>query len=375
MQHSSPSSSAPSGKRMAILSDQLAGGIGGAESILFAAMDLRPDADVYTTVQRPGLVPEPYGSKIQRTTWIQNLPKAPDLYKAYLPLMPLAVEMLNLQEYDQLFTSHHSVIKGIIPRPDAYHACYCHSPARYLWDLFWTYSNLNGFGAIKQVMVAAVSQYMRLWDVTSANRVDLFIANSTITAKRIKKFYQRESHIIYPPVDTHRFRHAGTEDYYLMVGRLVAYKGFELAIDVFNELKQPLVIIGGGPEYEKLKAKAGPTVKLLGKVDNATLEHHMNHCKGFIYPGKEDFGIVMVEAQSAGKPVIALNAGGAQDIVIPGETGLLADTPSVVAFADAVRQANAMTWDHAAIAQHAQKYDVTLFKQQLAQVFEQQPVL
>jgi glycosyltransferase involved in cell wall biosynthesis len=365
LSHSSPAQQ----RKIAILSDMSAA-IGGAESIWFAAMDLYPDADLYTTVLKREILPEPYRSREIHTTFIQNLPKAKSLYKAYLPLMPLALEMLNLQEYDVLFSSHHSMIKGVIPRPDAWHICYCHSPARYLWDLFWTYSEMNGLNRWKQYAIAAVAQYLRLWDVTSSNRVDIFLANSNFTAKRIEKFYNRQAHVLFPPVNTQKFANEPAEDYYLMAGRLVAYKGFELAIDVFNENGKRLVIVGNGPEYDRLRAKAWPNVELLGRVDDETLKRLMNRCKGFIFPGKEDFGIVMAEAQSAGKPVIALGAGGALDIVVPGETGILAPEYTVSAFKRAVEEAEAISWNPNHIIQHAQQFDERKFKATLAEIIE-----
>lgn len=355
---------------LAILTDQLAGAVGGAESILFAALDLYPTADIYTTVVREGFMPKAYSHRKINSTFIQQLPWAAERYKAYLPLMPIAVEALNLQAYDTLFSSHHSMIKGVIPRPDAYHVCYCHSPARYLWDMFWTYSDLNHFGPLKRILVAGISSSLRTWDVTSSNRVDQYLANSSFTAKRIKKYYNREAAILYPPVETTKFHNEGEDDYYLMAGRMVAYKGFELAIDTFNQNGKRLVVIGDGPEYEKLKAKAKPNIQLLGRVDQPTLTRHMNQCKGFIFPGKEDFGIVMAEAQSAGKPVIALAAGGALDIVTHGETGILAPDYTVEAFVQAVALAEATHWQPQHIAQQAERFNATHFKEQLRHYIE-----
>jgi len=355
---------------LAILSDQLAGSIGGAESVLFAAMDMYPDADLYTTVLRDGFLPDKYKGRKFNTTFIQDLPWGTDKYKAYLPLMPIAVEYLNLQQYDTLFSSHHSMIKGVIPRPDAYHVCYCHSPARYIWDMFWTYSDLNEFGPLKRLAVAAMSSSLRTWDVTSSNRVDRYLANSSFTAQRIKKYYNRDSEILYPPVETTKFNNEGEDDYYLIAGRMVAYKGFELAIDTFNENGKQLVVIGNGPEYNKLKAKAKPNIKMLGRVDEATLKKHMNQCKGFIFPGKEDFGIVMAEAQSAGKPVIALAAGGALDIVDRGLTGVLAPEYTLESFKAAIVEAEAIQWNAHHIAQSAKQFDIENFKSQLKNYIE-----
>lgn len=357
--------------KYAIMTDQLAGGMGGAEVQLFIAMDLYPQADVYTTVMQPEIIPAPYNQRIITPTWIQNLPKAEKLYKAYLPLMPLAVEMLNLQAYDVVLSMHHSMAKGVIVRPDAVHICYCNSPARYIWDMFWTYSEMNQFSPIKHLIVAALSQYLRMWDVTSAARVDKFLANSSFTKKRIEKFYHREAEILFPACDTNKFHNMGTDDYYLMVGRLVAYKGFELAIDVFNDLKLPLKIAGGGPELEALRAKAGPTVEVLGRVTDEHLQQLVGNCKGFIYPGKEDFGIVMVEALAAGKPVIALADGGALDIVQHGDTGWLAPAFTQEAFKTAVLAANQHTWNAHEIAQSAERFSIAAFQTTLKSILDE----
>jgi glycosyltransferase involved in cell wall biosynthesis len=354
----------------AIISDQLAGGIGGAENLLWLAMDLLPQADVYTTVIRPEIIPSPYNKRVITPTWIQKLPNAGKLYKAYLPLMPLAVEMLDLQAYDVVLSMNHSMAKGVVVRPDATHVCYCHSPARYIWDMFWTYSEMNQFSPFKHFVVAALSSYLRMWDVTSAQRVDHFLANSSITKQRIETYYNRPAEILHPGCDTKKFQNLGTDDYYLMVGRLVAYKGFDLAVEVFNQLKLPLKIAGSGPELEALRAKAGPTVEILGRVDDATLKTLVGRCKGFIFPGKEDFGIVMVEAQAAGKPVIALSAGGAIDIVKHGETGWLTPEYTVEAFKTAVLEANQQTWHIETIAQHAEKFSIENFQTRLKEILD-----
>jgi glycosyltransferase involved in cell wall biosynthesis len=354
----------------AIISDQLAGGIGGAENLLWLAMDLFPQAAVYTTVIRSEIIPSPYNKRVITPTWIQNLPNAAKWYKGYLPLMPLAIEMLDLQAYDVVLSMHHSMAKGVIVRPDALHVCYCNSPARYIWDMFWTYSEMNQFSPLKHFAVAALSSYLRMWDVSSAQRVDHFLANSSITKQRIETYYNRPAEILYPGCDTKKFDNLGTDDYYLMVGRLVAYKGFDLAVDVFNQLKLPLKIAGSGPELEALRAKAGPTVEILGRVDDATLKTLVGRCKGFIFPGKEDFGIVMVEAQAAGKPVIALSAGGAIDIVKHGETGWLAPEYTVEAFKKAVLEANEQPWHSEAIANHAEQFSIENFQKRLKEILE-----
>jgi len=357
-------------KRLAIVHEKIAGSIGGSEYILFNAMDLFPDAAVYSTVLDPKILLPKYKDKKINTTFIQNLPFAKKKYKAYFPLMPLAIENLNMQEFDVVFSSHHCVAKGIIPRPDAIHICYCHSPARYIWDLYWTYSDLNKFNPIQNFLVSAISQYIRTWDVISSNRIDYFLANSSYTASRIKKFYNRNSEILYPPVETNKFKFESSEDYYLMVGRLVSYKGFELAIRAFNESGKRLVIIGDGPEFAKYKNLAKSNIQMIGQASEETLIKYMNNCKGYIFPGKEDFGIVMAEAQAAGKPVIAFDEGGALDIIIENETGIFFKEQTISSLNQAINKSEFFNWNYYYIKEHSKKFDVKMFRARLKYVLE-----
>lgn len=356
--------------KLAIITDQLAGGLGGAEYITFTAARLYPDAPIYTTVCDNEILPEDINKRGVKTTFIQNLPNSKKLYKAYLPLMPTAIEYLDLQDYDVIFSSHHCVAKGIIPRPDAVHICYCHSPARYVWDMFWTYLGLNNASKASSLVSSLLCNYFRVWDITSSNRVDHFLANSSYTAARIKRFYNRDSEILFPPVDTGKFRHETYDDYYLMISRLVGYKRFDLAIEAFNESGKNLIIIGDGVEFERYKKMAKPNVKLLGKVSNQELYSYMNRCRGFIFPGIEDFGIVMAEAQAAGKPVIAFKAGGALDIVVDKDTGILFDQQSVKAVNEAIKLAENIDWDNEMISAHAKKFDQKTFVHRLRYILE-----
>ena len=358
--------------KLALVSDRILDGLGGAESVLFAAHDLYPDASAYITVYDRNILPQEYKDIAFKATLIQSLPLSINLkaYKAYFPLLPIAIEALNMQEYDVIFSIHHCVAKGIIPRPDAIHICYCFSPARYIWDLLWTYSNLNRFGYMKQLLTVVLTHYMRLWDVSCSNRISHYFTCSKYVAQRIKMYYNREAEILYPPVDTNKFNYEESGDYYLMVGRLCAYKGFELAIDAFNESGKKLIIIGNGPEFNKLKSKINSNIDMLGRVPDDVLIKYMNNCKAFIYSGKEDFGIVMAEAQSAGKPVIALGAGGAIDIVMDNETGLLFDKPKVESLNNAVKQSELVDWDYKYIADYSKKFDKQLFMTKLKDILE-----
>lgn len=347
--------------QLAFVTDQLAtvGGYAGAERMLDLVVQHYPGVPIYTTVYHEGRMPPHFLEWPIQPSFIQQLPLGKSHYSIYLPLMPWAVERINVQAYDVVVSFHHSVAKGIVPRPDAAHICYCHSPGRYLWDQYWTY--VSRVPLWQAIPFSMVNPFLRAWDVGVANRVDRFIANSTSTAKRIERYYRREAEILYPPVDVDRFYHAPEEDFYLMVGRLVPYKRFDLAIETFNRLKQKLVIVGAGPEMSKLKRMAGPTVSLRGRLSDAEVVDLMSRCKGFIFPGEEDFGMVMAEAQAAGKPVIAFHRGGARDIVIPEETGLWVSEQTPEAFVDAVKASENIDWSVERIQASAQRFSQAHF--------------
>lgn len=354
--------------KIAIVSEKIIGTLAGSEMALFALLDLFPEAPIYTVLHDLSIIPEQYKNRTFHSTFIQNLPFSKRLYKSYFPIMPFAVELLDLQEYDIIISSHHCVAKGIIPRPDAYHICYCYSPARYIWDLFWTYS--NEFNNIQKILLSAVLNYIRVLDVISSNRVDLFLTISNFTAARIKKYYNRDSEVVSPPVETTKFSYESSGDYYLMVGRLVGYKGFDLAVETFNQSGKRLIIIGDGEDYNKLKSKANSNISMPGKVDDKTLIKHFNNCKAFIFPGVEDFGIVMVEAQAAGKPVIALNKGGALDIVRDNETGILFKEGTISALNQAILKSENINWDHKYITSYAKKFDKQEFYRNISNIIE-----
>lgn len=343
------------------MTEKVSGDLGGSESILFALMDLLPLSTVYAPLINRDLLPEEYKNRKYRTTFIEKMPFSKKFYKAYFPLMPLAIESFDVQEYDGIISSHHCVAKGIIPRPDSIHICYCHSPARYIWDLYWTYARLNRFSAISRIITSTLSHYLRIWDNVSASRVNLFLSNSTYTSQRIQKYYNRRSIILYPPVDTEAFNFESDGDYYLMAGRLIAYKGFELGIEAFNSSGKRLVIVGDGPEYSKLKSKANKNIEMVGKVRQEELVKYFNNCKAFVFPGKEDFGIVMAEAQSAGKPVVAFDAGGAKDIILNNETGILFKEQSIHSINNAIEESEKKLWNDRAISLHAEKFDRKVF--------------
>ncbi|HEY9691915.1 MAG TPA: glycosyltransferase [Oculatellaceae cyanobacterium] len=277
------------------------------------------DADLYALIDFESTNPESYLYKRTiGTTFIQNLPNADKSIQKYLPLLPLAIEQLDLRNYDVILSSSHAVAKGILSSPDQLHICYCHTPMRYAWDLTFDYLKNSRMGTGVQGMLARYLLHrIRQWDVISANRVDYFIANSQHTARRIWRCYRRSAEVIYPPVNIERFSfQPQKDDFYLTVSRLVSYKQVSLIVKAFNQLGRELVVIGNGPELEQIRHLAKPNVKIMGAQPDAVVEQYMAQAKAFVYAACEDFGIALVEAQACGTPVIAYGAGGALETVL-----------------------------------------------------------
>lgn len=284
------------------------------------------------------------------TTFLQHFPLARNGVQKYLPLLPLAIEQLDLRKYDVILSSSHAVAKGVITSPDQIHICYCHTPMRYAWDLTWDYleGDSNGRG-IKGILTRYLLHRLRQWDVISANRVDYFIANSQHTARRIWRCYRRRATVIYPPVEVERFQKLTIEqsqkaDFYLTVCRLVSYKKVALIVKAFNQLQKPLVVIGKGSQLKQLQALANSNVQILGWQPQNVVEEYMAKARAFVYAACEDFGIALVEAQACGTPVIAYGKGGATETVkdireFPETgTGLLFSEQTDKAIADAVEK-------------------------------------
>jgi glycosyltransferase involved in cell wall biosynthesis len=314
-------------------------GMRGGERVLEELCKMFPEADIFTHVVDPDRISDRLKRHRIQTTFISRLPFARRHYNRYLPLMPLALESLDLSGYDLIISSESGPAKGIIPPPGAVHICYCHSPMRYIWDQYHLYR--AGAGRLTRWLMPFVAHRLRQWDLTSAARVDHFIANSTFVASRIKKYYRREATVIHPPVAVEEFTPVAAdliEDYYLLCGELVAYKRPDLAIEAFNASGRPLLVIGDGEERKSLEKIAQPNIHFLGRTTFAELKHHLARCRALIFPGEEDFGMVPLEAQASGRPVIALGRGGVLDSVINGETGVFFDHPVAEALNGAVER-------------------------------------
>lgn len=343
----------------------------GGERVLEALCELYPDADIYThVVDRDQLSPTLKRHEI-KTTFIARLPRAKTAYQKYLPLMPIALENLDLSGYDLVISSESGPAKGVLLPTDATHVCYCHSPMRYIWNMYHEYK--NSAGLVTRTAMPLLSHYMRMWDLASASRIDRFVANSDNVGQRIRRYYDQDAAVVHPPVDTDAFHPVAPNeigDFYLMAGELVRYKRPDLAVRTFNRLGKRLVVIGGGEMLPELKAMAGPTVELLGRQPFDVLRDAYAHAKGLIFPGEEDFGIVPVEMMASGRPVIAYGRGGALETVIDGLSGVLFDEQSEDALADAIARAERISFDPGAIVRHASGFGKARFKEQMAAAIE-----
>lgn len=319
------------GRRIAIVHDWLVS-YGGAERFLADILDVFPDADVYAVVDF--LKEEDrwiIHNKKVTTTFIQKLPKAKDKYRNYLPLMPLAIEQLDLSNYDVIISSSHCVAKGVITGPDQIHISYVHSPVRYAWDLQHQYLREAGLRkGFKAWVAKVILHYIRLWDYRTSNGVDYFLANSKFIAKRIWKCYRREAEVLYSGIDLSTYTIGDRkEEFYLTASRMVPYKKIDLIVEAFSSMKdKKLVVIGDGPDFAKIKSKANTNIEFIGYVDLDVLTEFMQRAKAFVFAAEEDFGRVPVEAQACGTPVIAFGKGGALETV----NGLDSSKPTGVFF-------------------------------------------
>ncbi len=345
----------------------------GAEKVLRAILDIYPNSDIFTLVdflderQREEIL---QGKRTKRS-FIQHLPFAKKHFRNYLPLFPKAMERLDVSGYDLLISSSWAFAKGVKKHPHQKHICYCHTPIRYAWDLFEEYT--SHLRPPKKQLVKWTLHKIRKWDLQTASHVDRFIANSHFVQKRIQRIYKRESEVIYPPVDTDFFTfHGKKEDFYLSASRLVPYKKMAMIVESFNKMpNKRLVVIGDGEEYGRLRKIAGKNVEILGFQSRDTLKWYMQRAKAFVYGALEDFGIVVVEAQSCGTPVIAFGEGGARESVIDGVTGLFFASQQPDALVEAVRRFEKMEFDYEKVRENALKFDTKEFKKKLKKVIDE----
>ena len=338
-------------------------------------------ADLYALIDFESTNPQSYlfGRQIG-TTFLQNFPQAHQGVRKYLPLLPLAIEQLDLRAYDVILSSFHTVAKGVITSPQQLHICYCHTPIRYAWDLTFDYLRSSKLGSgLPGILTRYLLHRLRQWDVITANRVDYFIANSQHTACRIWRCYRRPATVIYPPVNIERFPVLTMkEDFYVTVSRLVSYKQVSLIVQAFNQLKKPLVVIGTGPELSKIRKLAQPHVQVLGEQSDEIVEKYMARAKAFVYAAIEDFGIAVVEAQACGTPVIAFGAGGALETVRDitqhpdSGTGIFFTSQTVEALVAAVEKFEAyqQTFNPEQVRSQAAKFASKIFEERFQAFLE-----
>lgn len=309
----------------------------GGEKVLDALCRLLPEADIFTLFCDPEtLSPEVRKHRV-KASFLNPLKRC---YRSLLPLMPMALESFDLRGYDLIISSESGPAKGVVAPSSARHICYCHTPMRYLWDLYPAYRMEYTASRVKRALMAPLSNYLRLWDFASAARVDQFLANSYHVRNRIWKTYRREAEVIYPPVDVDSFRWEPSEDYFLVVSELVPYKRIDTAVRLFARTGRRLVIAGKGPEYARLRALAAPNVEFAGRVPDEQLRDLYARCRALIVPGEEDFGLTPVEALASGKPVVALGHGGARESVPVSDPlgGVFYDSPVESALAAALER-------------------------------------
>ena len=309
----------------------------GGERVLERLLRLYPGADIITHVYDPGAVSDFIASHRIRTTFINGLPGARRHYQKYLPLMPRALEDIDLSDYDLVISSESGPSKGVIVRPDAFHLCYCHSPMRYLWDHYHQYRASSG--AISRTAMSLLFPALRRWDVSSAQGIDHIVANSSFIARRIRKSWGRDADVVHPPVDVAMFQRSETiGDHYLWVGQMTPYKRADLVSDAFTRLGLPLVMVGTGELATDIAKRAGPNIRIIQRLDYASLRRAYAECRALIFPAEEDFGIVPVEANAAGRPVIAFGQGGVRDSIVDEVTGLFFDRQEVDSLIEAVQR-------------------------------------
>ena len=345
--------------------------LGGAEKVFSAIYELYPQADIYTLVYNPELleklnIPE---DKVN-TSFIQKLPFAKKKYRNYLPLFSKAIESFDLRKYDLIISSSYCVAKGVLTHAGQIHICYCHSPVRYAWDLYFQYLDESGLNkkTPKALYAKHILHRLRIWDIISTNRVDHFISNSNYIQNRIFKVYRREAKTIYPPVLVKDFNIQTKENYYFTCSRMVPYKKIDVIVEAFSKMPdKKLIVIGSGPDRQKIEKLKTPNIEILGYQPFPVLKDYMEKAKAFIFAAEEDFGIVPVEAQACGTPVIALGKGGSLETVTDRKTGLFFYKQTSDAIIESVKYFEEIetSFDSEIIRQHALNFDIEIFKRNI----------
>ena len=345
---------------------------GGSEKVALRILRLLGQADLYAAVYEPKAFPELAGIPVH-TTFLDRLPGARAHYQRLLPLMTAAYEQLDLSPYELVVSSSHSCAKDVITRPDTFHLCYCHTPMRHAWDPAKLRD--ESVGPLGRVLLPPLLARLRRQDVLGAARVDRFVANSSHVANRIRKYYRRRATVVHPPVEVDHFlaRPRTLGDFYLVVSRLVPYKRVDLAVEACTRLSRPLTVVGDGRYRERLERAAGANVTFLGHADLPALVELMTGCRALLFPGEEDFGMVPVEAQAAGAPVIAYGVGGARDSVIDGSTGVLFGEQTVESLCQAIERFERLSFDPDVARENAARFGPDRFDRELSAAIDAGP--
>ena len=355
--------------KVAIVAEELTQ-LGGAERVLDCLLELFPKSPVYTLVWDKQKTQHRYDKFDIRTSFIQKLPFGRKHYKWYLTLMPKAVESFNLSGYDVIISNTSALVKGIKTNKNQLHICYCNTPTRYLWTDSEEYVKNAPIPSFIRPFMPKVLEYLKKWDLVASTRPDYFVANSENVQKRIKKYYNRDADVIYPSVDTTKFKSGQKGDYFLLVSRLEPYKKVELVIEAFENLNEKLKIVGSGTKLKEMKEKSSPNIEFIGRVSDEDLAKLYAGAKAFIFPQDEDFGLTPIEAMASGTPVIAYSKGGALETVVPGKTGEFFVPQTAESLAKVVRNFRADKYRTEDLLSRASKFDNTVFKREILEYIE-----
>jgi glycosyltransferase involved in cell wall biosynthesis len=354
-------------RRVALVHDFLLD-VRGAERVFLALCDLFPQADLFTAVYDERGTEGRFAARRPTTSFLQSIRPDARTFRALLPLYPYAMEALDLRGYDLVISSSSAWAHGVIADPGAVHVCYCHNPFRYAWNA--REATLAKYDPLRRAVLGFVFQRWRQWDWIAAQRVDLYAANSDTTRKRVKLYFGREATVLYPPVETERFTPGTVGDGYVVLSELMPHKRIDLAIAAFNELRLPLTVVGNGPDARRLRRMAGPTIRFTGRVGDTEAAELLSSARALVVTATEEFGIAAVEAQAAGRPVIALREGGVRETVVEGETGVFFDRPEPSALVAAVRGFDPDAIDPATCVANAERFDTAHFRHGLRAIVD-----
>lgn len=344
--------------------------MGGAEKVAEEMHAMFPGAPMFSTVDQREELPAGLQRSPVKTSWMRHLPINKRNHRHFFMLYPLAIESLDLSAYDLIISSTSGYAKGVRKKKGAVHVCYCHTPMRWVW-CYRSYAEREEFGPVKKAVLPLLLKGLKRWDLRAAKQPDFFIANSQVIADRIKQCYGREAVVIPPPIDVERFRpDEPDEDFYLLLSRMIPYKRLDLAIEACRKLDRPLVVIGDGVGRRKLERLAGRNTRFLGRQPDAVVNRYAGRCRALIFPGEEDFGMVPLEVNASGRPVIAFRGGGAVETVIENQTGVFFNEQTPDSLAEAIENFESRRWDRGVLRRHAEKYDRPVFRSRLLEYLE-----